>query len=152
MTDPARMSDAELANGRVASDTDAQLARRLIACAAGVESGEIVSPDRYDNIQIGIIFREAARRLTPTKAHEDAAREIVAEVAVALFKKDDASAIRAVCAALSSATRAAEERIARLRDALTTIRGWRERDRESLREILDWIEDVCSRALQEGDR
>lgn len=39
--------------------------------------------------------------------------------------------------------------VKRLRTALTSILGWRERDRNNLGEVLVWIEDLARYALDE---
>lgn len=56
----------------------------------------------------------------------------------------NAESVRKIKAALS----AAEARIERLEAALIKIRGWREIDRETLRERLAAIEEICSAALE----
>ena len=97
MTDPARMSDAELRD---------ELLRFGHGSLANDERGSVVL--------------EAARRLKPAPANEDAAREIVEKFCAQDTDEYEWGELRAlIAAALAAKGRAAEERITRLRETLT---------------------------------
>lgn len=148
--------DAAVAKHRIAGDTNKQLAGRLLGCALSAEIGEMGSADAYANIQLGCIFREAARRLQPARSHEEAAREIAHRHTsqcswnARLNRPHHLHCSRLtidIAAALSSATRAAEERIARLRKVVDHVAADLDVSRQYCAELTEHLA-----ALQEGDR